>query len=81
MKTVFSVFVGLSVLGIFLLVWVYKRYSKKKLSLISGIAMVLGYGICCLFALLVLINNHRPEALRKIKIVQRFMHRERQGLS
>ena len=77
MKTVFSVFVGLSVLGIFLLVWIYKRHSKKKLSLISGIAIVFGYGFCCLVALFFLFNELRPTALRKM--VKRFIPKERQG--
>lgn len=77
MKTFFSVFVGLSVLGIFLLVWIYKRYSKKKLSLISGIAIVFGYGFCCLVALFFLFNELRPTALRKM--VKRFIPKERQG--
>jgi uncharacterized protein YcbK (DUF882 family) len=77
MKTFFSVFVGLSVLGIFLLVRIYKRYSKKKLSLISGIAIVFGYGFCCLVALFFLFNELRPTAFRKM--VKRFIPKERQG--
>lgn len=79
MKVIVFVFIVLSLLGFLLLMWIYKRYKKKKLSLIKGVAMVFGYGVCCLLALLFLINVKRPTVLRKLKIVQRTIPRVRRG--